>query len=247
MKKVVVGDNLLVHVVGMKCAGIFRVTEPYFYSEERIWPDDTYPHRVRFEPLLAPPEPVDIREFYYSVFTIQPTGYFRTAFREIPNEEFELFREFLERGKIETIETTVQPSIFAESEFALSIERDLEDYLEDNLQAIEPGLKLYTEGDRPGRQFGTDVGRIDFLTLDTSGNFVVIELKAEEADRTVLGQILSYMGWVKERLSKGKAVRGILIASEFAQDLVTAINVLSNIALYQYSVQFNFRKVPTVR
>jgi len=62
----------------------------------------------------------------------------------------------------------------------------------------------------------------------------------------VLGQILPYMGWVREHLEKGKAMRGIVIASDFSSELLAAINALSNFSLYQYSVQFSFRKVAPV-
>jgi hypothetical protein len=243
IKRVSVGDELLVHLVGMRTAGIFRVSQSYFHSEERIWLDGVYPHRVRFEPLIVPAEPVDIREFYYPVFMFQPRGYFRSAFREMPDDQFQLFSEFLGSGKIESLETAVQPAP-VESEFALSLERDLEHYLEGNLRAVESGLKLFEEGKLTGRQFVTDVGRIDLLALDASSNFVVFELKAGEADRTVLGQILSYMGWVKEHLSKGTNVRGILIASDFSQDILAAANVLNDLTLYRYSVQFSFRRTP---
>ncbi len=243
IERAAVGDDLIVHIVGMRCAGIYRIARPYLYSEEPIWPDDVYPHRIQFEPALAPPEPVDIKQFYYSFFpTMSPQGYFRTAFRELPEDEFELFRDFLQSGKIQTLEVGAPPAP-PESEFALSLERDLEDYLEANLQIIEPGLRLYREGDLNGRQFGTDVSRIDLLGIDAGGNFVVIELKAGEADRTVLGQILPYMGWVREHLAKGKALRGLVIASDFSSELLAAMNVLSNFSLYRYAVQFSFKKV----
>lgn len=115
------------------------------------------------------------------------------------------------------------------------------------MQVIGPGLKLYRDGDLIGRQFGTDVSRIDLFGINAGGNFVVLELKAGEADRAVLGQILPYVGWVREHLAKGKAVRGIAIASDFSADVLAATNVLSNFSLYRYSVEFRFKKVaPTV-
>jgi len=90
------------------------------------------------------------------------------------------------------------------------------------------------------------VSRIDLLAQDAAGNLVVIELKAGEAGREVLGQILPYMGWVREHLAKGKAVRGIVVASDFTPELLAAVNVLSNFALYRYAVQFTLRKVAPV-
>jgi len=246
LKQVAVGDSVLVHVVGMRCAGIFRVTHPYFRSEDPVWPDDVFPHRIRFEPALVPPEPVDIKAFFQEFFApMSPAGYFRMPFRRLPDDEHDLFREFLERGEVQSLEVSVLKSE-PEPEFALSLERDLEDFLEGNLSVIESGLKLYVEGALKGRQFGTDVSRIDLLAQDGAGALVVIELKAGEAGREVLGQILPYMGWVREHLAKGKAVRGIVVASEFTPEILAAVNVLSNFALYRYAVQFTLRKVAPV-
>jgi len=78
---------------------------------------------------------------------------------------------------------------------SVSLERDLEDSLMAGLGSLEPGLMLYHRDGVQGRQFDTGVvGRIDILGLDSKGRYVVIELKAGEADEKVFGQILRYMG-----------------------------------------------------
>src|SRR5439155_21444852 len=70
MKRVRKDDLLLVYVTGLKCAGIFRIIETHSMSEERVWDDDLYPHRIKFEviPELVPPNPIDIRQFFSSFF-----------------------------------------------------------------------------------------------------------------------------------------------------------------------------------
>jgi hypothetical protein len=241
------GDDLVIYVVGLNLAGLFKITEGLFTSQERIWEDDVYPYRVRFEDHVVPPEPVSIRQFFYSFFpNVSPAGYFRTAFRELPDDEFELFREFLERGSVPTLEPLVTIEPHEEGAFALSIERDLEDYLEAHLDVLEPGLRLYQEEGVKGRQYGTDASRLDLLATDTGGNFVVIELKAGEADRSIFGQILPYMGWVREHLANGKAVRGIVVAADFTSDVMMAIREVSNLELFRYAVQFSFNRVAPV-
>lgn len=57
---------------------------------------------------------------------------------------------------------------------------------------------------RYGRQLIIpDVGRLDLLAQDLeSGELIVIELKRDVGDREVVGQILGYMGWVSQHLTK---------------------------------------------
>ncbi len=77
-----------------------------------------------------------------------------------------------------------------ETEIAFSLEYDMENSLVYNLEQLEPGLHLYMNNDITGQQLDTKVaGRIDLLAVDKNGDLVVIELKAEEADRQVCGQI----------------------------------------------------------
>lgn len=242
IKEVEIGDKLLVYIKGLLCPGIFEVTEPYFCSEDPIWDDDAYPHRIRFKPLIQPEQPEDIRQFYYQFFSgLSPAGYFRRGFRRLPEEEFNVFWEFLEKGHVESIETLVPEPEPATETISLSLERDLEEYLERNLNVLEPGLKMYVRESVSGRQYGTEVSRIDLLAQDKENGFVVVELKAGEADRSVLGQILPYMGWVRTNVAQGKPVRGYIVASDFSPELVAAMSVVSNVKLVKYSVTFGFK------
>ena len=71
----------------------------------------------------------------------------------------------------------------------LQIEKAIESsYAEhtDLLHTLEPGLEYR------GRQVGTPIGRIDLLCRGTDGKYVVIEIKANEANDAVFGQILRY-------------------------------------------------------
>jgi hypothetical protein len=127
---------------------------------------------------------------------------------------------------------------------SLSIERDLEDCLVQNLAMLEPGLTLYRDGDVDGRQLDTGaVGIIDLLAVDKVGTFVVIELKAGKAADGVCGQILGYMAWVGKELAGGKKVRGIIVASEFSDRLKYAADAVGSLSLIQYNITFNFSDV----
>lgn len=86
-------------------------------------------------------------------------------------------------------------------------------------------------------------GRIDLLAIDAQGDFVVVELKAEEADRQVCGQIQAYMGWVKENLAGDKKVRGIVIANAFTTRAIYAAKVVPNLSLKKYQISFKFADI----
>jgi hypothetical protein len=59
-------------------------------------------------------------------------------------------------------------------------------------------------------------GRIDLLGYDRrSKRYVVIELKNVRATLNTVGQIASYMGWARERISGGRVVEGLVIARGF--------------------------------
>ena len=115
----------------------------------------------------------------------------------------------------------------------------MENSLITNLEQLEKGLQLYRNNGVNGQQFDTKVaGRIDLLAIDANSNFVVIELKADEADRQVCGQIQAYMGWVKENLAGDKKVRGIIIANDFTVRAVYAAKVVPDLSLKKYQINF---------
>ncbi len=95
-------------------------------------------------------------------------------------------------------------------------EKDVESLYVKHLSRIERGLNLVKHNNQGGRQFSTPIGRIDLLCRDRDGNYVVIEIKANEANDSVFGQILRYIGWVHRNLcSETNNVRGIILAGEF--------------------------------
>ncbi len=136
-----------------------------------------------------------------------------------------------------------------EEEIVTNLEFPLEAYLENtiikNWNSIDFGepLTLYKdEDDTIGQQYITDVGIIDILTKDKEGNFVVIELKRGRSDQKVIGQILSYIGWVRENLAtNGEQVRGIVIASDGNNALLSAQREVSDkVKILYYRVKIDF-------
>ncbi len=123
-------------------------------------------------------------------------------------------------------------------EAAIGLERDLENFIVEDLGALEDGLSLY-EG---GRQYPVSSGRIDILAKDGKGGFVAIELKAGTATDSVLTQILAYMADVGHELADGKGVRGIVVAHDFTDRLVSATSLIPSVRLVRYKATFQFEQ-----
>ncbi|MDQ0286992.1 hypothetical protein J2Z49_002109 [Desulfofundulus luciae] len=128
-------------------------------------------------------------------------------------------------------------------EAVISLEKDLEEYIVRNLEQIEEGLQLYSEDSISGRQYRTDVGRIDILAVDKEGGYLVIELKAGKASHSAAGQVLSYISWVRRNIAGSKNVRGIIIAEDFDRKLKYAVSEIPNISLKKYEVNFVFKDI----
>jgi RecB family endonuclease NucS len=94
------------------------------------------------------------------------------------------------------------------------IEKDIETFYYKHPDRLESGLKVLPKG----RQFSTPIGRIDLLCISQNREYVVVEIKADEAGDSVFGQILRYIGWIHRNISDAKSnVRGIILASQFPE------------------------------
>jgi restriction system protein len=133
-----------------------------------------------------------------------------------------------------------EPSVEDENEFVL--EKYLEDFMVSNFDAIFKGaIKLYEDDEgNDGQQYSTGIGSIDILAFDAnSHDFIVIELKKGRPSDQVVGQVLRYMGWVKQNLCKdGCTVKGLIICREPDEKLTYALSMTENIDVRYYSVSF---------
>ncbi|MGI9229504.1 MAG: endonuclease NucS domain-containing protein, partial [Gammaproteobacteria bacterium] len=95
------------------------------------------------------------------------------------------------------------------------LESGLEEAVKENLSQLN--LTLFKQQ----YDMGPGVGRSDLICRDKDGNFVVLELKAEQSSDDVVGQILRYMGYVQETWAKpeGKTVSGIILTPSFDERL----------------------------
>jgi len=131
-------------------------------------------------------------------------------------------------------------------EHSFRLERHLHDFLRDNWEHTELGREweIYREpGDEEaGFEYPTDVGRIDILARHKSRpEWLVVELKRDQGTDQVIGQILRYIGWVKQNLAvPGEKVRGLIISSGVDKNLRYALAVFppGHVQVMRYRVQF---------
>ena len=148
-------------------------------------------------------------------------------------------------GLIEGIRqpTLVSTDDTVEDPAAFAMEKHLEDFLVENWAQTELGgqYDIYEEdGERVGQQFPTDTGPMDILaTSKDKTSLLVVELKKGRASDHVVGQLLRYMGYVKEELlEEGQEVRGVVIAREDDPRLKRALSIVPDIGFYRYEVSF---------
>jgi len=99
------------------------------------------------------------------------------------------------------------------------LEKGLEEAIKPNL-GKQFGLKL--AGDKIRQQFamGVDVGRSDLICIDENGDYVVIELKRGMTSDETIGQVLRYVGWMKENMAaEGQEVHGWIVAGDYDEQL----------------------------
>ena len=115
------------------------------------------------------------------------------------------------------------------------VERHLQESLRNEIAQLEIGLSIIDGG----AERGVESGFIDILAQDSSGAFVVIELKAGSAKREAVGQIAGYMGdlMVEEADTR---VRGILVAADFDKSCRSGVRAIPALALKRYRFTFTF-------
>lgn len=217
-------------------AGNYRVGEvvsEYFYS-----PGEILPHRRRVNWLKESINRADMSDALRN-----STGSIGTV-SQITHHQEEIER-LMGKGisspvllRDETIEDLT----------AFALEKHLEEFLVKNWGQTDLGKEydIFTDdGEVVGQQFQTDTGPLDILAIRKDRKeLLVIELKKGRASDAVVGQILRYMGYVKQELAEpDQAVRGVIIALEDDQRIRRALATVPQIDFYRYQLSFKLLKV----
>ncbi len=131
------------------------------------------------------------------------------------------------------------------SEFAL--EKHLEDFLVQNWKQTELGrdFEIFEEdGELVGQQYQSDTGPMDILAIrKDKSQLLVVELKKGRASDTVVGQVLRYMGYVKQELAEpNQSVKGVIIALDDDTRIRRALSMTPDITFYRYEISFKLIK-----
>ncbi len=240
--------DLLVFAVGGFFRSIHRVEGESFYDETPLWPEkegSLFPHRIRIsDPIMK--GVVTIKDIANKISfmrgkqwggTIQgANGVFNDR---LTDDDMAIIKERMNEATPIREEVKIEEHAkLSERQTALFKfhEKDIEDRISDVIR--EMGLDLFQdENGRMGRQYPADRGRIDQLCKDvSSGQLVVIELKKGEAPNETLLQILRYMSWVKQNITDGRDVRGIILTEAADSSLVGMLEEVPNVEIKYYRV-----------
>ncbi len=134
-----------------------------------------------------------------------------------------------------------------EDPVAFAMEKHLEAFLVANWNQtiLSKEFSIYEEDGEPvGQQYATDAGPIDILAISKDKKrLLVVELKRGRASDVVVGQVLRYMGFVKEQVAEDtQTVEGAIIALEDDPKMRWALVAVPSISFYRYQISFKLVK-----
>lgn len=99
------------------------------------------------------------------------------------------------------------------------LEAGIEEAVKANLSQLK--LQLAEEAIQQQCNLGIGIGRTDLICRDEKQNYVVLELKAVHTSDIVVGQILRYMGYIRENWAQkeGKEGKGIILTPSYDEQL----------------------------
>jgi hypothetical protein len=151
-----------------------------------------------------------------------------------------------------SVEREVVPELTPLVSQSFKLEKYLQEFLRDNWDHTELGREweIYSEdNEEVGIEYDTStVGRIDVLARHKrEPRWLVMELKRNQTSDATVGQVLRYMGWVKQNLAKlDEQIEGLVVAHEVDENIKYAISASPHVRLMLYEVEFRLSYAPEV-
>lgn len=131
--------------------------------------------------------------------------------------------------------------------YSFALENHLEEFLVRNWSQTEFGrdYTIFEENGELGQQIRTDTGFIDLLAISHDRKtLLVVELKRGRTSDKVVGQVLRYIGYVRDELAEpSQTVKGVIIAREDNLGIRRSLSTLDNVEFYCYELSFQVKKV----
>lgn len=162
------------------------------------------------------------------------------SFREVEGVEYPPDHNFWARTLEEALATTLQCERNLSQSLDFITEAHLEEYLRHHLEVIEPGLTLL------GNQWEIEGGRIDLLCKDREGNHVIVELKVNGDDKTLVWQSIYYPLSYRKQQPQAK-VRMILLTPDYPEYILLALQTIPNLELKKYIAQLENNKIKNLK
>lgn len=168
------------------------------------------------------------------------------------SEDEDEFQPILTTSRHSAPEPSPRTQMEVSGAMGFGLERHLQDFLFDNWDSTELGRdwQLFTRPGEPdaGVEFPTPLGRIDLLARHrTERRWLVIELKRNLTSDQVVGQVLRYIGWVRQHLAEGgETVDGMVIALQGDDRLHYAISAVPGLSFMAYEVDFRLIPAPAL-
>jgi restriction system protein len=205
-----------------------EISSNYFYH-----PGGILPHRRNFKHIEREAMSDMLKKITGSIGTVSNITSYAQELEVLISDEY--------KSPIISTDSTVEDP----SEFAL--EKHLEDFLVQNWKQTELGkdFDIFEEdGELVGQQYQSDTGPMNILAIKKDkSQLLVVELKKGRASDTVVGQVLRYMGYVKQELAESnQSVKGAIIALEDDTRIRRALAMTPDISFYRYEVSFKLTK-----
>lgn len=117
------------------------------------------------------------------------------------------------------------------------LEAHVHDFIEANIAALlGAGAKVLE------RESVLPFGRIDLLCEDGKGDLIAVEVKRGQVGRDAIGQLLAYLGGLRER-NPDRHIRGVIVGGNLDAAAAAALKAVSDVDFVSYEISFTLKMV----